>query len=476
MTDPLRMERPRVTARGEDLGDVLASIRRLIAQDATAPATPAPAQPAPAAPAGDSADAFRPPAAFAGGAGDPAAADNRPLRLEGALIRSLPGAAPAPDRAAAATATDDASEKAAIADVPDEERRADLPVMPTAQPQTAPADLPQIAAVVPAPTFFDDSAVPAAAPPASGGSAAQAPLSPIRTAELTASLAEAVEAASARMAETARRVEQTRDAQAKAPLRLRPDALIPAALLPPEAEALPPRPTPWGPASGPSIGAADAYQAALGTAPDIGNVAVMPTTGPAPLFHDGRSGGLPIAGDPAAFDTDPGSDPATGPTTWDDTSDATPQVGWQAAGFAGDHMRQRPTSDRAETLGGAPTGGVPQPGAPATAALPVPAAPVPPDAAARAAAGHDADVARALQGHPDRPAPAATIAEAQTSDTPAHTTTEQTMNALPIRTLLRDAIREELRGEIGQTLDADLRRMVREEIAAALAEAFAPAA
>ena len=62
--------------------------------------------------------------------------------------------------------------------------------------------------------------------------------------------------------------------------------------------------------------------------------------------------------------------------------------------------------------------------------------------------------------------------EQQTADQTNPAQPEPSMDAHPLRQLLREAIRDEMRGEIGQQIDTELRRVVREELAAALTEAF----
>ncbi|ARJ68857.1 hypothetical protein [Paracoccus contaminans] len=204
MTDPLRIDRARAPGGDEDMGDVLASIRRLIAQDdgpsgtAAAPAADGTGFPRPAAGMAAPAPAFRD--AAGGGAEQPG-----PLRLErttgaeSAGLVAFPSFGTAPARPA---------------------------FLPSGTPVT-----------------------PAAALQTPAAPAGVLPLSPAGTAELTASLAEAVGAAAARMAETARPAAPEEhampDDSAEPPFRLRPDALIPAA--PPAmhagpAQALSPRP------------------------------------------------------------------------------------------------------------------------------------------------------------------------------------------------------------------------------------------
>lgn len=293
MTDPLRMERPRTSARGDDLGDVLASIRRLIAQE-TAPAR-------------------------ADGSGPV----DRPA--EGPVGATGAGASPQPSGSA-----------------PGEETGL--------------------------------------------------PLSPGRTMAMTSSLAEAVEAAAARMADTARRVEAARSVPAEPPFRLNPDALIPAA-------------------------------AACAPAPE-------PTLRLSPRLSV-LEGGAEAA--PSASRTPSGA-LATGP-------DAAPT----------------------------PQQGVPQVEAePGFAALPDTAAET---ATVRALAARLNDDHAGLIAPPitrDRDEPFPNLAATVSADI----ATEQTMDAHPLRNLLRDAIRDELRGEFADRLDSDLRRLVREELAAALTEAF----
>ena len=89
---------------------------------------------------------------------------------------------------------------------------------------------------------------------------------------------------------------------------------------------------------------------------------------------------------------------------------------------------------------------------------------------------------RSISGHPpavpdllgaQQTFPASPVTpEQQTADQTNPAQPEPSMDAHPLRQLLREAIRDEMRGEIGQQIDTELRRVVREELAAALTEAF----
>lgn len=423
MTDPLRIDRPRATSRGEDLGDVLASIRRLIAQDVKVADGVQPAE----------APSSRP----FGGALDGTPTQDRPA-IDSATVEHL-----RPLRLEAGAAADHVGV---------------VPLHP-AVPATDAADAKPTGAA----HLELDAPAPTATMPGAGDAAElleqvtpQPPLSPARTAELTASLAEAVEAAAARMAETARRVEEARSHQAEPPFRLRADALIPAAPLSHEGEphgrlssrlsiieriAEPAAHSQMSDEAADApvdVGAADAVGLAVAVAPE-------PLFRPAADFAGGAQTGETLVVPDSGLSTD--------------TMGVRPESTCLPA--AHEHARLA----NADLRDGAPTqttggfGPMAQPAQP-TDAADHPAVPA-------AATNFPAKIAS--------PAVAPALFREQNDET-APTLTEQTMNAQPLRDLLRDAIRDELRGEIGRQLDTDLRRVVREELAAALTEALTPAA
>lgn len=298
MSDPLRMERPRMNSRGDDLGDVLASIRKLIAQDG---------QPKPQA----------------------------------ETSAAQPVAAPVASQA-------------------------EQPVKaPVVAPRPTPVQLGALPAEVVEPLH-----TPSALPAFDATEATRLPpLSPDRTAALTTSLADAVDAAAARMAETTRRIEEVKASRPEAPLRLRPDALIPAAPTSALGEARPSSPPKL------SVVATEAVGPAYGAQPQAEQVV-----------------------------TTDASDYSAQPAAFEDVVDL-------------------PESE------------------------PTAVSEMPPTAAEE------------------------TSAEAEFNNQNKDIT-EPPMDAHPLRHMLRDAIREELRGELAQEFNEDLRRIVREELATVLTEAF----
>lgn len=446
MTDPLRTNHARAFGGDEDRGDVLSSIRRLIAQDdgpsgaETAPAEgrgtahphPAAGMPAPASPS-------------QGGVG---AEQPRPLRLERPAAAESAGLVAFPSFGAA-------------------------PARPACPASGSPLML------------TPDSGVAAArgGPP---------PLSPAGTAELTASLAEAVGAAAARMAGTARPVTHEdhamHDDPAEPPFRLRPDALIPAApaAAPQAGPAQPlwPQPLPAQPLS-PVWG--DARAEAAGDNPSE----PAPPLTPASAWR--RDAGAVAESAPSVA----GPVPAALSAWSTDRADALPgPVGAAAAGRAPSAAAGvlaaggvvGASDGYAQAVPGLPArsdaaiGGVPAPAERAalwpgradtqsTGTQPVGTQPVGTPARSAAAPGAASPAPTAGTQH-DRTA----LSLATAPDTPPEISMadpmEHRMNAQPIRDLLREAIREELRGEIGRQLDTDLRRLVREELAVALTEAL----
>ena len=353
MTDALRNDRLRAPARGDDLGDVLASIRRLIAQD---------------------------------GSGGSPRTDARavPLRLDPAARSGGPAADAGQDVAQPSDAGRTRS------DAPPQAPADELVDAPLADRGTA------------------DRLAERSFPPAS----------PARTAALTHSLAEAVDQASARMAETTRRVEAARSPRAApgsddpAPFRLRPDALIPPAVSP-----------------------------------------VPTATQPEPAKRPAARLSL-IA-----------------PTDADIAGDACTPLG------PGTPFQPAPVSQWTETVQDA----ISQPHAEADEPD-LDAGIAARDGTDMVAAGSD-DADQAVPGARAHPAPADAAAPSQPLQSQADDgealpplthiiRKEQTLDAHPLRNMLRDAIRDELRGEFADRIDGDLRRIVREELAAALTEAF----
>lgn len=315
------------------------------------------------------------------------------------------------------------------------------------------------------------------------GRTSEPPLSPARTAALTSSLAEAVEAAAARMAETARLAATARRADASAapgfphlPLSAAPDPESASR----NADAPPPGATASPLSSALGLArpeTAQGIQSPFRLGPDalIPPAFARPGTGergPQSPYADPKpmtSGAdrprlspmLTVVEPPAA---------AQGTNHRVERADVQPLSALQPADARptgqsiGDYTTALPPA--AEPLAAAP----PHPGSPSAPATPLFARmPSPSDLLTST---------NAPLAVPDRPgAPQTTPAspvtpEQQTEDQTNPAQPEPTMDAHPLRQLLREAIRDEMRGEIGQQIDTELRRVVREELAAALTEAF----
>lgn len=311
------------------------------------------------------------------------------------------------------------------------------------------------------------------------------PLSPARTAALTTSLAEAVEAAAARMAETARLAATARRADASAapgfpypPLSAAPD---PDSASQRHADAPPSGGTasPLGSAIGlASPEATQGNNSPFRLGPDalIPPALAVPGTGergsqsshadPEPMTSGADrprlSPMLTVVEPPAAAQ---GTNHNAEPADVQPLSALQPADAWPKGQSIGDFTTALPPA--AEPLAAAP----PHPGSTSATATPLFARmPLPRDLLT--------STSTAPLAVPDRPgAPQTTPAspvtpEQQTEDQTNPAQPEPTMDAHPLRQLLREAIRDEMRGEIGQQIDTELRRVVREELAAALTEAF----
>lgn len=336
MTPPLRAEPMRTNSRGEDLGDVLASIRKLIAQD-----------------------------------GQGEAQAKTPSQI---------------------SSNDGFSRAGTVSAV----RSGANMVQPDAPLRLGEAHSPEVAALPPAalaPQTDSDGFKPFMAKVAAETD--HPPLSPDRVAALTTSLADAVDAAAARMAETTRRIEEAKASRSDTPFRLHPNALIPSA--PPVLSAMP------------SIEARSLAQHRLSV--------VEPQSGEATEWPDTTAGGGLPAEDEVLAESVASNfvEPNTAAQDEDVPDLFQPLANELAPGTAA-----RVDIDASLTPGASPT----------FAHVPTP--------------------------NPDN----------------NQSNSELNMDSHPLRDLLRDAIREELRGEIGQQFDGDLRRIVREELAAALTEAF----
>lgn len=357
MTDALRRPPPKSP---EELGDVLASIRRLIAREQ----------------GGQTAD---------------------------------PAVPPQPQPGAALAVVPDAPQAAARVLTPKALSPADMLV----QSHGAAPDIPVPPSVVPQPSTPQ--------------------LAPQATPPQTAALSQAVDAAAARMADTARRIEAARAAQ-DTPFRLNPDALIPPAEHAPRDEAA-------GAARlrlSPTLVAPDSdHQAEAGAAAPIESVAEAPAPAEPPRRDDRPVFAHPVSVlHPAdAAESDPAPQPARTLLRIVETAEAS------------------------------------EPAAPARAPIAI-SEDTPPmqiiaeraDAVAANAAAHPAmpaATAPQAQGWPPAEAPAAAPRNDGNGDM--------------LRQLLREAVRAELAAEMGQRIDGELRLMVRQEIAAALNSALAEA-
>lgn len=462
MTGPLRQDRPRPLARGEDIGDVLASIRKLIAQDA------------PGAQGGE----VGAPAAFTEPAiamASPRIAGDLPLSpaRTAALTNSL---AEAVDAAAARMADTARRVEAARAAAPEAHeapfRLNPDALIPAAAPRHPPEPRlrlsPQLAVV----GGMDEGAE--SEPGA--GLAAEDAVAPAVGAEACDSLVRAgggVVAASPSV-----RVEDDVAAVPSADTEIATDPVA----APPALDA--PFTVVAGGAQGAAqVGLAEA-QSAPGTAPPAYPAAAAPVATAAPVAPavarpaPAAPVAGPVAGDPSAVGA-PVASPAAHPPA------APPNAAFGAAAPAEGSRTALGASPTAAALASAAPVGATPPYAPAEDMTP---APVRRAAAPNAALGALTPRAAGPASTPPASAPLSagplTPPSARAdleSPAPAHhpghpTLTEQLMDAHPLRNLLREAIRDELRGELGQRLDGDLRRMVREELAAALTEAFGQAA
>lgn len=311
------------------------------------------------------------------------------------------------------------------------------------------------------------------------------PLSPARTAALTSSLAEAVEAAAARMAETARLAATARRADASATPGFSHPAM-PASPDPDSASARHADSMPPG-------GTASPLGSALGMAsPEA------PQGNPGP-FRLGPDALIPPAlarpGTGERGPQSPYADPAP-MTSGADRPRLSPMltvVEPLAAAQGTNHRVERadvqPLSalqpadawPNGQSIGDCTTA-PPRAAEPLAAAQPHPDSPSAPArpllALMPSASGPLNSTSTAPLAVPDRlgaplTSPSSPMTpEQQTEDLTNPAQSEPSMDAHPLRQLLREAIRDEMRGEIGQQIDTELRRVVREELAAALTEAF----
>ena len=400
MTDPLRLTPARMTSKGEDIGDVLASIRRLIAREQ---------------------------------------ADATGGTAKSTVIHPMT--------------------PAAIDHDPHGTRATDRHTAPPAAPLAHPL-----------PDGGQAPGHPNQALAAGHASANRPAIAP-------AALAQAVDAAAARMADTARRVEAAR-AVAETPFRLDPDALIPPIGIAPQPEGRL------------SLTAALAVvdTAAADASPH------WPTPSDAPRGPDAQFLVAPLEADrPHAPAADPPAAPVATvqPSTPQGQSSGTPLATGQAqapeaqspvAGVGADQPRKSGaqsfgspvTTDRPDALDAdhlvAPLAADQSHGSAAWRAGP--ATPDQPSVSgARPSAAPVATHQPAAEGSPWGTPSREPVGSPTT--TPSLPFQEPRMSDdHPLRKLLRDAIRDELRGELGARLEGDLRAMVREELAAALTEAF----
>lgn len=311
------------------------------------------------------------------------------------------------------------------------------------------------------------------------------PLSPARTAALTTSLAEAVEAAAARMAETARLAATARRADASAapgfaypPLSASPDARSTSAR---HTAAPPPGATtsPLGSAVGlASPKAAQGIQSPFRLCPDalIPPAFARPGTGergpqdpyadPAPMTSGAdrpRLSPMLTVVEPLAAAQ--GTNHRVERADVQPLSALQPADAWPKGQSVGDYTTALPPA--AEPLVAAR----PHPGSPPTTPMPL-LAPVPSASGRHTSSGPDPLAVPELLGGPLTTPALPVTPEQQTADQTNPAQPEPSMDAHPLRQLLREAIRDEMRGEIGQQIDTELRRVVREELAAALTEAF----
>lgn len=317
------------------------------------------------------------------------------------------------------------------------------------------------------------------------GRTSDPPLSPARTAALTTSLAEAVEAAAARMAETARLAATARRADASAAPGF-PYPPLPAA---PDSDRASGRHADATPSGG--------LASSLGTA---GGLATLdtPQVNPGP-FRLGPDALIPPAlarpGTGECGPQSPHADPAPMPSGADrfrlsplltvveplaaahgsnrngeatnvqPLSSLQPTDAWSGEQPPGDCTTAPPRA--AEPLAAAQ----PHPDSPSAPARPLLAL-MPSASGLQTSTSPDPLAVPDLLGAPQTTPASPVTPEQQTTDQTNPARSEPSMDAHPLRQLLREAIRDEMRGEIGQQIDTELRRVVREELAAALTEAF----
>ncbi|WP_394318972.1 hypothetical protein [Paracoccus panacisoli] len=311
------------------------------------------------------------------------------------------------------------------------------------------------------------------------------PLSPARTAALTSSLAEAVEAAAARMAETARLAATARRADASAA----PGSAYPRLSAAPDPESASQRhadaPPPGTTASplGSAIGLASPEATQGNNSPfRLGPDALIPPALAVPGTGERGSQSPHAEHAPVASGADrPRLSPmltvveplAAAHVTnhrveraeVQPLSALQPADAWPNGQSIGDYTAAPPPA--AEPLAAAQ----PHPGSPLAPATPL-SAQMPSASGLLTSTSPDPLSVQDL--------PCASLTTPALPVTPEQQTTDQTnpaqpepsMDAHPLRQLLREAIRDEMRGEIGQQIDTELRRVVREELATALTEAF----
>lgn len=250
----------------------------------------------------------------------------------------------------------------------------------------------------------------------------------------SAALSLAVDAAAARMADTARRIEAARletELAAAAPFRLNPEALIPPAEQP--AWADPQR------------------RLTPGLLAEVTATPVKVDEGGAPIqeTQDMRS----LASQQALYTSAPGETlVAEALPAWPETAPDSPSA---LAPAAVAETQPRYTNAASDL----PDATVPQPTSPESTKQET------------AAMLLNADRAQAtITPHPSAAAPLHSMAA------PAHPETPPVAGeGLLVRQLLREAIRAELSAELGERLDGELRLLVRQEIAAALSAALSDA-
>ena len=311
------------------------------------------------------------------------------------------------------------------------------------------------------------------------------PLSPARTAALTTSLAEAVEAAAARMAETARLAATARRADASAapgfaypPLSAAPD--------PDSASQRHPDAPPPGTTASPlgsAIGLASPEATQGNNSPfRLGPDALIPPALAVPGTGERGSQSPHAEHAPVASGADrPRLSPmlmvveplaaAQGTNhrvEWADVQPLSvlqPADAWPNGQSIGDYTAAPPPA--AEPLIAAQ----PHPDSPSAPTTPR-LAPMPSASGPLTSTSPDPLAVPVLLGAPQSTPSSPMTPDQLTTDQTNPAQPEPSMDAHPLRQLLREAIRDEMRGEIGQQIDTELRRVVREELATALTEAF----